>query len=251
MNSRADPHTKKVIPYKEYTAHREAERRVLTTSKSTLGEEENWDEEPPLPSQETLPGTKSMAPSQEGKWKLMVNQDPYSRSVAGDSRHGTMAATGEDKPFNSTEELVGALGGVNESVAAEHLSDVEWRDDDPLFMFDNENVTKPHAPAAALTPVWTWEEEDKAVSSLESPLGKKPCFQELVAKCLSKTAPTHLEPNSNNAELVRYTQPSLVNVIPWIKYEAQNMSEPSFKQELQCIKEVEHLRYIIAMIMWF
>ena len=41
LNSRADPHTKKMIPYKEYAAHREAERRVLTTSKSTLGEEEN------------------------------------------------------------------------------------------------------------------------------------------------------------------------------------------------------------------
>ena len=48
-NSRADPHTKKVIIYKEYTACREAERRVLTASKSTLEEEENWDEEPPLP----------------------------------------------------------------------------------------------------------------------------------------------------------------------------------------------------------
>ena len=48
-NSRTDPHTTKVIPYKEYTAHREAEKRVLTTSKSTLGEEENWDKEPQLP----------------------------------------------------------------------------------------------------------------------------------------------------------------------------------------------------------
>ena len=136
-NSRADPHTKKVIPYKEYTAHREAERRVLTTSKSTSGEEENWDEEP------QLPGAKSMAPSQEDERKLMVDQDPRAGSVAGDSRHGTMAATGEDEPINSTEELVGAAGGVNESVTAEHLSDIEWRDDDPLFMFDNENVTKP------------------------------------------------------------------------------------------------------------
>ena len=36
------------IPSKEYTACREAERRVSTTSKSTSGEEENWDEEPPL-----------------------------------------------------------------------------------------------------------------------------------------------------------------------------------------------------------
>ena len=84
-----------------------------------------------------------MVPSQEDEWKLMVNQDSCSGSVAGDSRHCTMAATGEDEPINSTEELVGAVGGANESVTAEHLSDVEWRDDDLLFMYDDENVTKP------------------------------------------------------------------------------------------------------------
>ena len=46
-NSRANPQPKKVILYKEYAAHKEAEGRVLTTSKPTLEEEENWDEEPP------------------------------------------------------------------------------------------------------------------------------------------------------------------------------------------------------------
>ena len=165
-------------------ACREADRRGSTTSKSTSGEEENWDEEPQLPPQETPPGAKSMAPSQEDEWKQMVNQDPCSGSVAGDSGHGTMAATGEDEP-------------------------------------------------------------------IESPLGKKPCFQESIAECLSKTTLTCLEPNYNNAELVGFTRLSLVNIIPWIKYEAQNMSEPSFRQELQCIKEVKHLHYIIVMIMWF
>ena len=153
-NSTADTHTKRVIPYKEYTAHREPERRGLTTSKSTLGEE-NWDEGPQLPPQETPPGAKSMAPSREDEWKWMVHQDPHSRSVAGDLGHGTMAATGEDEPIDSTEELIGVVGGVNESVTAEHLSDVKWRDDDPLFMFDNENVTKPQTPDAASTPVQT------------------------------------------------------------------------------------------------
>ena len=118
-------------------------------------------------------------------------------------------------------------------------------------MFDDDNVMKPQTPAAALTPVHTWEEEDKVVTSLESPLGKKHCFLELIAERLLKTAPTCLKPNYNNAELVGYTQPSLVNVIPWIKYEAQNVSEPSFRQELQHIKEVKHLQYIIAMIVWF
>ena len=222
-NYRADPHPKKVIPYKEYAVHKKAERRVLTTSKPPLGEEENWDEEPPLPPHETPPGAKSMAPSQEDEWKFMVNQDPRSGSVTGDSGHGTMAATGEDEPIDSTEELVGAVGGVDESVAAEHLSDVKWRDGDPLFMFDDENVTKPQTQAAASTPVQTWE-EDKAAYSRESPLGKKPCFQESIMERLLKTAsPTCLEPDYSNAQLVRYTQLSLVNVISWIKYEAQNV----------------------------
>ena len=66
-----------------------------------------------------------MASSQDDEWKLMVSQDPHSGSVAGDSGHGIMAATGEDEPINSTEELVGVVGGVIESVTAEHLSDVE------------------------------------------------------------------------------------------------------------------------------
>ena len=152
-NCRADPHPKKVIPYKEYSAHKEAERRVSTTSKPTSGEEENWDEEPPLPPHETPPGAKPMVSSQEDEWKLMVDQDSHSGSVAGDFGHGTMAATGEDELIDSTEELVGAVDEVNESVTAEHLSDVKWRDDDPLFMFDDENVTKPQTPAAASTPV--------------------------------------------------------------------------------------------------
>ena len=72
----------------------------------------------------------------------MVNQDPHSGLVAGDSWHGTMAASGEDEPIDSTEELVGTVDGVDESVTTEHLSDVKWRDDDPMFMLDDENVTK-------------------------------------------------------------------------------------------------------------
>ena len=157
-----------------------------------------------------------MASSQEDEWKWMVDQDPHSGSVAGNSGHGTMAATGEDEPIDSTEELIGAVEGVHESVTAEHPSDVKWRDNDPLFMFDDENVTNPQTPAAASTPVQTWE-EDKAVSSLKSPLGKKPCFQESIMECLLKAAyPAHLEPDYSDAELVGYTWPLLANVIPWI-----------------------------------
>ena len=66
-----------------------------------------------------------MVLSQEDEWKLMANRDTCSGSVSGDSRHGTMAATGDDEPSNSTKELVGEVGGVNESVTTEHLSDIK------------------------------------------------------------------------------------------------------------------------------
>ena len=133
-NCRAEPHSKKLIPYKEYAAHKEAERRILTTSKPALEGEENWDEKLPLPPHETSPVSKPMAPSQEDGWKLMVDQDPCSGSVALDSGHGTMTTTWEDEPIYSTEDIVWVVGGVNESITAEHLSDVKWRDDDILCL---------------------------------------------------------------------------------------------------------------------
>ena len=87
-NSPVNTQARKVIPYKEYAACREAERRASMTSKSTLGEEEDWDEEPPLPPQGTPPRARSMAPSKEDEWKQMAIQDPTSRTVTGDSGQG-------------------------------------------------------------------------------------------------------------------------------------------------------------------
>ena len=63
-----------------------------------------------------------MAPSPEDKMKWMVDQNPCSRSVAWYSGHGTMTATGEDEPINTIKELTGAVGGVDESVTTEYLS---------------------------------------------------------------------------------------------------------------------------------
>ena len=82
-------------------------------------------------------------PSQEDEWKLMVNQDPRSRSVAGDSGHGMMAVIPENEPVDYNEGLVGAMGRIYENVSAENLSDIEWKEDDPLFKFNDENVTIP------------------------------------------------------------------------------------------------------------
>ena len=144
-----------MIPYKEYAAHKAAEVKALITSKPTLEDEENWDEELSLPPHETPPGAKPVLQSQKDEWKLMVNQAPHSKSVAGDSGHGTMAETPEDNPVNSNEKLVGAVGGINENVSAENLSDVEWKEDNPLFEFNDENVTIPRTPDAISTPVQT------------------------------------------------------------------------------------------------
>ena len=55
--------------------------------------------------------------------------------------------------MEDVEELTGVVGGVDESASAEYLSDVGWRDDDPLFVFDDDNVMKPQTPTATLTPI--------------------------------------------------------------------------------------------------
>ena len=73
----------------------------------------------------------------------MINQDPCSGSVTGDSGHGTMAVTPENGPIDSDEKLVGAVAGTDENVSVENLSDVEWKEDDPLFEFNDENITIP------------------------------------------------------------------------------------------------------------
>ena len=182
-------------------------------------------------SQETPPGVRPILPTQEDEWKLMVDQDPCSGSVAGDSGHGTMGTTFETEPVNSNEDLIGATGGINENVSAGidenilagYLSDVEWKEEDPLIKINDENVTIPQMPAAALTPVQALT-ENEIFSPLELPMEKKPCFWESTVACLLKSAPPlHLEADYSDAELVGYTWPPLTNIIPWIKYEAQNM----------------------------
>ena len=146
-----------------------------------------------------------MPPSQD-EWKQMIDQDPYSGSIAGDLGHSTMTVTKETESMEETEEPTGAVGGVDESTSLEYLSDVEWKEEDPLFVFDDDNITKPQAPTTALTLIQARKEG--TVSTLfESPLGKKPCFWETTADRLSKTIPKHLKPNYDEKELVGFTWP--------------------------------------------
>ena len=44
-NNGAGHHPRKVIPYKEYAAHKAAEVKPSTTSKLAVQDEEDWDEE--------------------------------------------------------------------------------------------------------------------------------------------------------------------------------------------------------------
>ena len=121
-----------------------------------------------------------MAPSLQDEWKQMVDQDPHSGSVTGDSGHGTMTATGEDEPINNIKELVGAVGRVDKSVAAEVLLDVELRDDDPLFVFDDDNVMKPR-PQLPLRPLFEHvRKKIKLFPQLNRLSGKSLAFENLL-----------------------------------------------------------------------
>ena len=167
----------------------------------------------------------------------MADQDPHLESVAGDSAHGTMAVTAETKPVTGNKEFIGAMGGTDENISTGYCSDIKWKEEDPLIEINDENVTMHQTPAASLTPVPVLTKSEM-FSPPESPGGKKPCFRELTAAQLLKSAPPLcLEPDYSDAELVGYTWPPLTNVIPWIKYEAQNMMEPTWRHELQCIRE--------------
>ena len=97
-----------MISFKEYKAQKEAEQKAPAADKSTP-EEEDWDAKSNLPPWETSPGAGFMASSQEDEWKWMINQDPHSGLIAGDSGHSTMTVTKETKSMEETEELTGAV----------------------------------------------------------------------------------------------------------------------------------------------
>ena len=121
----------------------------------------------------------------------MADQDPHPESVARDSGHGTMAMTDEIKPVTDNEELIGAVGGTDETTSTRHCSYVEWNEEDLLLEINNENVTIDQTPAASTpVPVLT---ESEMFSPPESPGGKKPCFRELTTMAFKICTSTVLE----------------------------------------------------------
>ena len=192
-----------MIPYEEYVAHRTAEKKTFTATKLTSqnGLEEDWDDEPSCPPRGTLPGVRSTLPSLENEWRLMADQDPHPKSVAGDSGHDTMTTTTETEPVMDNEELSGAVGGTDGNTSTGYCFDVKWKEENLLIEINDENVAVHRTPAASLTPVPV-SMECEMFSPQESPWGKKPCNRDLTAAQLSKSAPPLcLKPDS---ELVWY-----------------------------------------------
>ena len=66
---------------------------------------------------------------------------------------------------------------------------MEWKEEDPLIEFNDENVTISQTPAAASTPIQALT-ENEMLSPLELPMGKKPCFQELTGAPLEDSLST-------------------------------------------------------------
>ena len=70
--------------------------------------------------------------------------------------HGMMATSSEANPIDSNEEVIRAMGGIdkdipagiNDNIMAGYLSDVEWKEEDPLIEINDENVTIPQMPAS-------------------------------------------------------------------------------------------------------
>ena len=111
-----------------------------------------------------------MAPSQEDEWKVMIDQDPCSGSITGDLGHSTITTTGETEPTKEVKQLIGAVGEVNSSASGESPSDFKWREGNPLFKFNDDNVMKPLAPTAVSTPIQVCEEPDVVAPAFESPI---------------------------------------------------------------------------------
>ena len=63
--------------------------------------------------------------------------------------------------------------------------------------------------------------------------------------------PKGFVPDYSDMPLSRFSQPELHQVIPWIRFKAQNMYEPPWCTELALIRQDEIVQYVAAMFMWF
>ena len=93
------------------------------------------------------------------------------------------------------------------------------------------------ALVAALTPLLTPTEETVLLPPA-SPGNEKLCREIPAVEHESIDATT---PDYSDVPLVGFTRPDLSQVFPWVKFEAQNMSEPPWRMELVQIQKDEEI----------
>ena len=104
-------------------------------------------------------------------------------------------------------------------------------------------------PVAALTPVMA-PARNAVLSSPESPRSKKLCVHKMVAERLQSASMVIMEPDYKDALLIGYKGPDLSEVMPWIRFEAQNMMELPWWTEMVSIKQDKNIRYIAKFQCW-
>ena len=83
----------------------------------------------------------------------------------------------------------------------------------------------------------------RVISPPELPGCKKQCIRVNCCQAYEVKSTIGAE-DINNTQLVGFTWPPLACVLPWIQFKAQNMMEPTWRKELQCIQEDAHIRYM-------
>ena len=162
-----------------------------------------------------------------------LNQDPRAESIT-DSGLGTTAIE-EDVKLNAVREDVELNDVRQESVKNETScpvldnssgpGDLTWNVDIPYLKIMDDSTTVCKTPVASSTPAAT-PAVDAMLLPPKSPGNKKQCQETMAERLLWNTSTEIMEPDYKDTPLVGYMRPDLSQVIPWICFKAQSMTEP-------------------------
>ena len=113
-----------------------------------------------------------------------------------------------------------------------------WDPQDLLFEFNNENSGMTQTPMAALMPVAVQIKNE--MPELEDADPEEPPQGSLLRSPTASGSPMmpvrRFVPDYSDVPLVRFSQPELYQVVPWIHFEAQNMCKPPWRTKLALIQ---------------
>ena len=171
-----------------------------------------------------------------GHFVTQLNQDPGDSSTA-DSGLGTVTMEEEDAEADTArdQEVKGGdrEADINVTLDANATDDLVWNDNDPHFEIDDESSGVHRTLVAASTPLSTPTEET-VLSPPASPHNEKLCRE--IPSMESESIDTST-PDYSDVPLVGFTRPDLSRVLPWERFEAQNMGEPPWRMELAQIQK--------------